>query len=146
MLLSTLTIAQQRNFNPPKKASAVVILKKDSSITFLTEYAKHLQNLGFSIEKFDKELVSLSTEFKNYKFGGVAVIKIIAFAQQNGETSKITIRGNIKVSTGIRGDVPFEACNCGMSGDARKNGFSEILKTLENFNYEDFMFLVDQAH
>src|SRR5688500_16816545 len=93
MLLSTLTIAQQRNFNPPKKASAVVILKKDSSITFLTEYAKHLQNLGFSIEKFDKELVSLSTEFKNYKFGGVAVIKIIAFAQQNGETSKITVRG-----------------------------------------------------
>lgn len=144
ILLSTITIAQNRNFNPPKKASAVVVLKKDSAITFLTDYAKHLQNFGFSIERFDKELASLSTDFKTYKFGGVAVIKIVAFAQQNGETAKITIRGKIKVSTGIRGDVPYEACNCGMSGDARKNGFFEILKTLNNFNHEDFAFLIDQ--
>ena len=144
ILLSAAATAQNGNFNPPKKASAVVLLKKDSAVSFLAGYAKHLQNFGFSIERFDKELASLSTDFKTYKFGGVAVIKIVAFAQQNGETAKITIRGKIKVSTGIRGDGPYEACNCGMSGDARRNGFSEILKTLNNFNYEDFAFLIDQ--
>jgi hypothetical protein len=42
------------------------------------------------------------------------------------------------------GPVPFEACNCGMIGDARKNAFSEILRTLADFEFENVEFIIKQ--
>jgi hypothetical protein len=129
-------------FNPPPKANTIVIEKTDNAANFLLEYAKHLQDFGFSIEKVDKELLTLSTDFKSYKFSGVAVIKIVAFARQNGPKSILEIKGNIEVSNPFGGQVPFNACNCGSPGDAQRNGFNEILKTLDNFAYDSIEFVI----
>jgi hypothetical protein len=128
--------------NPPKKVNTVVIEKVDTAVNLLMDYARKLQDFGFSIEKVDKELLTLSTDFKSYKFGGIAVVKVVAFSRQNGTIARLEIKGKIEVSNPYGGQVPFEACNCGMMGDARKNGFSEMLKTLERFSFDKIEFLI----
>ncbi len=141
LIPTLILLGQNKNIVPPKKTNTIIISRKDVAEHFLLDYAKHLQNYGFSIEKFDKEFLTLATDFKRYKFGGVAVIKIVAYSKQTGDTSKIIIKGKIEISNPYGGQVPDEACNCGMAGDARKNGFKEILKTLDNFNYDRIEFL-----
>ncbi len=138
---SVLIFGQNQTLKPPKKVNTIVIEKTDSAVNLLLEYAKHLQDFGFSIEKIDKEFLTLSTDFKSYKFGGVAVIRIVAFSRQKGTKSRLEIKGKIEVSNPFGGQVPYEACNCGMAGDARKNGFKEILKTLDNFAYDTIEFV-----
>ncbi|HLW07885.1 MAG TPA: hypothetical protein VKY45_09995, partial [Marinilabiliaceae bacterium] len=128
------------NFQPPKKTNTIVLKQKCNATDFLVEYAKHLQDFGFAIEKIDKDLLNFSTEFKSYKASGVGVIKILAFARQKGEECTLVIRGNIELSNPYGGQVPMEACNCGMIGDNRKKGFNEILNTLTNFNYDSIEF------
>ena len=45
--------------------------------------------------KVDKELLTLSTDFKSYKFSGVAVINC-CFCKANGPKSILEIKGNIE--------------------------------------------------
>jgi hypothetical protein len=137
------SFGQGNTFDPPKKVNAIIIEKKSPSLDFLLDYARHLQEFGFSIEKLDRDLVSLSTDFKTYEFAGVAVVKIIAYAKQNGDTSSIEIRGKVEVTNPMAGGpVPFEACNCGMVGDARKNAFNDILRTLRDFKFDSLEFII----
>ena len=142
LIYSSHLFGQNQALNPPKKVNAIVIEKADTAVNLLMSYARQLQDFGFSIEKVDKELLTLSTDFKSYNFGGVAVVKVVAFSRQSGTNARLEIKGKIEVSNPSGGQVPFEACNCGMMGDARKNGFSEILKTLENFSYDKIEFLI----
>ncbi len=138
---SVLLFGQTHNFKPPKKTNTIILEKESKAVDFLIDYAKHLQDYGYAIEKIDKDLLSLSTEFKGYKFGGVAVVKIIAFAREKGTQSTLTIKGKIEVTNPLAGgQVPFEAANKGMSGDAQRNGFNEILNTLHEFNYDSIEF------
>ena len=120
--------------NAPKKSNMVVIEKEGNALDFLIDYGKHLQDFGFTVENINKDFLSLSTDFKEYKHSGVAVIKLNVHAKQKNNIAILVIRGKIEVSS-LYGTVPFEACKCGMVGDARKNGFREIGYTLENFNY-----------
>jgi hypothetical protein len=142
LIYSIHLFGQNQALSPSKKVNAVVIVRTDTALNFLMSYARQLQDFGFSIEKVDKELLTLSTDFKSYKFGGVAVVKVVAFSRQSGTMARLEIKGKIEVSNPYGGQVPFEACNCGMMGDARKNGFNEILKTLDNFSYDKIEFLI----
>lgn len=136
-----LVVGQNRTFHPPKKVNTIIIEKKDTAIHFLIDYAKHLQDVGYTIEKLDKDFLTFSTDYKNYKFSGVAVLKIIAFARQNGPIARLEIRGKIEVSNASGGQFPLEACNCGMKGNAKKNAFIEILKTLDDLKFRKIEFL-----
>ena len=142
LIYSTYLFGQNQEFNPPKKANTIVIEKVDSAVNLLMSYARQLQDFGFSVEKVDKELLTLSTEFKSYKFGGIAVVKVVAFSKQSGTNARLEIKGNIEVYNSYGNQVPFDACNCGIMGDARKNGFNEILKTLDKFSYDKIEFLI----
>jgi hypothetical protein len=142
LIYSTYLFGQDQALRPAKKVNTIVIEKADTAVNLLMSYARHLQHFGFFIEKVDKELLTLSTDFKSYKFGGIAVVKVVAFSRQSGTNARLEIKGKIEVSNPYGGQVPFEACNCGMMGDARKNGFSEILKTLDNFPYDKIEFLI----
>lgn len=141
LILSHFLFGQNQLPNPPKKVNTIVIEKSDTAVHLLMNYARQLQDSGFSIDKIDKELLTLSTDFKSYNFGGIAVVKVVAFTRQNGATARLEIKGKIEVSNPYGGQVPFDACNCGIIGDARKNGFSEILKTLEKFSFDKIEFL-----
>ena len=81
------------------------------------------------------------TDFKEYKFSGIAVLKIFAFVRQLENNVKIEIKGKIEVSNPFGGQIPYDACNCGLSGDARKNAFKTILTLLETYSYENIEFL-----
>jgi len=133
---------QDKSFDAPKKSNLITVSKKDTALQFLLQYARHLQDFGFSVDRIDKELLSFSTDFKTYKFGGIAVIKITVFARQNGDTAKLEIKGKIEVSNADGGKFPYDACNCGLPGDARKNAFKEMLKTLESFPVDKIEFII----
>lgn len=137
---SFLLFGQTHNFNPPKKTNTIILKKECDAVDFLIEYAKHLQDFGFSIDKIDKDLLTLSTEFKEYKASGVGVVKILAFARQKDEKCTLVIRGNIELSNPFGGQVPMEACNCGMKADNQRKGFNEILNTLNDFKYDSIEF------
>ncbi|HON69942.1 MAG TPA: hypothetical protein PL153_02665 [Tenuifilum sp.] len=136
-----ISFGQNKKIEAPKKANTIIILKKGNAEQILIEFAQHLQDNGYSIEKLDKDLLSLSTDFKEYKFSGIAVLKIFAFVRQLENNVKIEIKGKIEVSNPFGGQIPYDACNCGLSGDARKNAFKTILTLLETYSYENIEFL-----
>lgn len=120
----------------PKKTNTITFYKEGTALQILTELARHLQDNGYSIEKLDKDLLSLSTDFKTYKFQGVSEMNIIAFVRQVEGKVKVEIKGKVKVHDPLNGgSIPFDACKCGLVGDARLNAFKEMLETVEKFNY-----------
>lgn len=135
------SFGQNEKTEAPKKTNTIIILKEGNAEQILIEFAQHLQDNGYSIEKLDKDLLSLSTGFKDYKFSGKAVLKIFAFVRQLESNVKIEIKGKIEISNPYGGQVPYDVCNCGLSGDARKNAFKTILTLLETYSYESIEFL-----
>ena len=135
------SFGQSINMDAPKRTNTIILVKEGEALPILIEFAKHLQDNGYSIEKLDKDLLSLSTDFKEFKFAGVAVMKIIAFVRQNENKVKIEIKGKIEISNPNGGQVPFDVCNCGMMGAARKNSFKAIITLLESYKFESVEFL-----
>jgi hypothetical protein len=120
----------------PKKTNTITVYKEGTALQILTDLARHLQDNGYSIEKLDKDLLSLSTDYKTFKFQGVAVMKIVAFVRQVESKVKIELKGKVEVTSALAsGNVPFDACKCGLVGDARLNSFKEMLEIVEKFNY-----------
>lgn len=136
--------AQEKNTeigDIPKKTNTITIFKEGTAQQILTSFALHLQDNGYSIEKLDKDLLSLFTDFKEYKFAGVSVMKIVAFARQVDNKVKLEIRGKIEISS-PGNKIPFEICKCGMVGDARLNAFKEMLSLVEKYSYDTIEFSV----
>lgn len=141
IIMNTLSYGQTEKFDAPKKTNTIVLIKEGNATLILTEFAQHLQDNGYTIEKLDRELLSLSTDFRDYKFAGKAVMKIIVFVRQMDTKVKIEIKGKIEISNPFGGQVPYDVCNCGMAGDARKNAFKAILKLIETYSFESIEFI-----
>lgn len=139
--LTMVSYGQSNKFDAPKKTNTIILIKEGNSLQILTEFAQHLQDNGYTIEKLDKDLFSLSTDYKDYKFAGKAVIKIISFVRQVDNKVKIEIKGKIEISNPNGGQVPYDVCNCGMSGDARKNAFKTIITLIESYPFENIEFI-----
>ena len=132
---------QSMNLEAPKKTNTIILVKEGEALPILIEFAQHLQDNGYSIEKLDKDLLSVSTDFKEFKFAGVAVMKIIAFVRQKENNVRIEIKGKIEISNPRGGQVPFDICNCGMMGDARKNSFKAMIAIIEKYKFDSVEFL-----
>ncbi len=139
--LNLIAYSQNTKYNVPKKTNTVVLLKEGTALLILTNLAQYLQDNGYTIDKMDKDLLSLSTDFKDYNFAGKAGLKIVAYTRQVDSIVKIEIKGKIELSSPFGGQVQYEACNCGLAGDARKNAFNTLLKLLENYSFESIEFL-----
>ena len=50
---SVLLFGQTHNFKPPKKTNTIILEKECAAVDFLVDYAKHLQDYGFTIEKIE---------------------------------------------------------------------------------------------
>ena len=119
---------------PPKGTNTIILKTELSNSELLISFARHLQDEGYSIEKLDKDLLSLSTEYEDYKTPSVAVMKIDAFVRGN----KIVISGDINITDALSGAVvKMDICKCGFSGDARLNAFKEMLRTIISFKYNE---------
>lgn len=136
MSMSYLSYGQLSYKDAPRKTNTIVITKQGDDLTTLIEFAKHLQDNGFSIDKLDKDFLSLSTDFKDFKFAGVAVMKIVAFIRKKNNNVKIEIKGKIEISNPYGGQVPMDVCKCGMAGDARKNAFQEMLSIIDSYKFD----------
>lgn len=135
------SFGQSINLDAPKKTNTIILVKEGEALPILIEFAEHLQDNGYSIEKIDKDLLSLSTDFKDVKFAGVAVMKIIAFVRQKENKVRIEIKGKLEISNPSGGQVPFDICNCGMMGDARKNSFKAMINIIEKYTFDSVEFL-----
>lgn len=126
----------------PKKTNQILVYKKDSALNVLMEYARILQDHNFNVEKLDRDLLSVKTESKTFKFSGVATMKIFANTKQQGDITILKITGNIEVTNPLAGgQVPFESCNCGIMGNAQLNSFKEILSTLDEIKADRTVYL-----
>ena len=140
ILFSFQAIAQE--IEVPKKTNQILVFLKDSAINVLKEYARILQDHNFNIEKLDRDLLSVKTEPKTFKFSGVATMKIFANTRQQGDTTVLKITGSIEVTNPmLAGPVPFESCNCGIMGNAQLNSFKEILATLADIKADRVVYL-----
>lgn len=136
------SLAQSKKYDSPKKTNTIVLTKEGDANAILIDFAKYLQDSGYSIERIDKDLLSISTDFRTYKFDGIAVMKINAFVKQNDDKVKIEIKGKIEITNPYGGQIPYEACNCGFAGDARKKAFKEMISLIENYKFDNLEFLV----
>lgn len=135
MCLSMASFCQYNIDNAPKKANTVIITRSGDALTLLKELIVNLQDKGYFIDKFEKELLSVETKYKEFKYSGVydGELKIILFARQIEEDKvKFVIKGEVKFG----GKFTNEACNCGIGGDVRKKGFETMLEALSAFRYE----------
>ena len=135
------SFGQSINLDAPKKTNTIILVKEGEAFPILIEFAQHLQDNGYSIEKLDKDLLSVSTDFKEFKFAGVAVMKIVAFVRQKENKVRIEIKGKVEISNPSGGQVPVDICNCGMMGDARKNSFKAMIAVIEKYKFDSVEFL-----
>lgn len=127
------------NPKPLKKANVIIIERKDSAMKFLVDYSVNLRKHGFTVDRLDKDLMQITTNPKQYKFGGLANMKIIASSRQEGEIAIIEITGTTTVMS-LYGNADYQICNCGLIGDVRLNAFNEIQSTLENMKIDKIQF------
>lgn len=121
----------------PKNTNTIILKLTGDATKELTKFANHLQDKGFTIEKLDNTLLSLSTDNKGFKVGGrYANLRIKAYSRQNDSLVSIIISGKVEVSGLGGGQIPFDACNCGIAGDARKGGFNVIRDSVEGFTFD----------
>lgn len=129
----------------PRKTNQILIYKKDSALNLLKDYAKTLQDRNFNIDKLDKDLLSIKTESKTFKFAGVATMKIFATVKQKGDSAILKITGSIEVTNPLAGgQIPFESCFCGMAGSAQLNSFKEILATIEPYKEDRIVYIKNE--
>lgn len=127
----------------PKNANVIILVKEGAAEDVLVNFALFLRDHGYSIENLDKELLSLSTEYREFKASGAGELKIKAYTEQEGPNVKIVIRGSIKMANPFGSPVSFEACNCGIVGDNRKRGFNTIMNLVLSFPFDTFSFAKD---
>lgn len=139
-LVSFYPVIGQNEIKPQKKSNTIILTTELSNLDLLIEFAKHLQDAGYIIEKLDKDLISLSTDYEEYKTPSIAVMKIDAFVRGN----KIVIRGDINITDALSGSVvKMDICNSGFPGDARLNAFKEMLKTANTFKHNEIEFQIN---
>ena len=139
-LCATMAFGQELS-DIPKKTNTIILSDSAKSFNYLIEFANYLQDQGYDIEKLDKDLQNLNTAFKDYKFAGLAQMKIYAFTRQMDSTAVLTIKCKILISS-FAGQAPMDACNCGIIGDARLNAFKETLRLAKGFQYDKIEFLI----
>lgn len=138
------TSGKVKDHKVTKRANVIIIEKNDSAQKVLKELSLLLLDKGFSIEKYDKELFSITTDFKRFKFGGVAVMKVLVTARQNGNKTILKLRAKIEVTNALAGgQVPFESCYCGLTGDAKRNSFIELINIADSFSYDSIEFKIE---
>jgi hypothetical protein len=124
----------------PKKSNVIVFEKKTTADSLLMWYAEKLLDLGYVID-VNKDLRTITTEYKSFKWQGSARVQIIGRVKQKDDVSILELRGNAEVSHVFVG-VPmiYPSCQCGIPGDVRKASFKEILKSSAGMEYDKFWF------
>jgi hypothetical protein len=124
----------------PKKSNVIVFEKKTTADSLLMWYAEKLLDLGYVID-VNKDLKTITTEYKSFKWQGSARVQIIGRVKQKDDVSILELRGNVEVSNIMVGfPVTNPSCECGFAGDARKVSFKEMLKSVGGMEYDKFWF------
>jgi hypothetical protein len=133
ILFGLITFAQ----DIPKKANVIVISKNTKSLDYLIKFAKYLQSEGYPVEEINKDLQSVKTGYKKFKWGGTASLSIYAYAEEYDSTSNIRITGRIEFSSFL--ELHYEeACNCGSIGvhNVTFAGFKTLDELVRKFEYD----------
>lgn len=117
----------------PRKTSTVILHSEDSAHIVIVNFAKHLQREGFIIDKLDKELLSLNTDFKSFKWQTGGNVKLYVYAEVEGAGSKLVIRGKA-ANTGAGLDYVFDVCQCGVYGDLRQAALQQMISVTASFD------------
>ena len=134
-------LSQAQDVKPQSKSNTIILTKNGDALKLLNDLVFHLQDNGYNIEKFNKELFSIETSYKIFKYSGgmSGNHKIFIYARQKDDNVMVVVSGKIEIS-GIGSQVSYEACNCGVIGDARKNAFTQIINVITSYQWETINF------
>lgn len=138
--LSMFSVCNSQQLKAPKNSNVITITKAGDAKEVFIEFGMFLRDYGYSLENVDKDFLSLSTGYKEFKASGAGELKIKSYTQQTDKHVEIVIRGTLKMANPFGSPVSFEACNCGMAGDNRKKAFNTIIKLVEKYECDKIEF------
>lgn len=124
LIVVLLSLSAYAQVEPMKKANTITITTTDSANVALTNLAKLMQDQGFSIDKLDKELGSVTAK-KNFK-----TVALTANGYVRGNI--ITLSGTYVVTMGNM-SATGKAQYTGLASGGNKASFLEIDKVAKAY-------------